>query len=638
MGSGLDFELDIEQRLRGGDTISQLDKFDAAYRDAKTANADFTREALKATAALEKNASAIADTKTQLLAAIRAGDEKQVQKLTAKFGELSRAEKTLKSDVDAAKTALDKQTKLFQTSADKVGMLKKREAEHDKALELAGKHGEQHAKTLQKLTGRAGEAADKLSSMGNDLGTVGALTSIVAMGTIALVAAVVAAAAAFVAGAAALAQYAIGLANVHRNQGETLRAMTQSNEVAAQLNDAYTTIEKGTGVTADRLTDMTRSLTTGREQMGLARLSGNQLERALYSLSEQEQALGDSSGTSTLIDQLNSGALSVEQLGDRIDQKYSNVVEKKMLGLDQQLSTLKANVAGIFENINIEPILRGLSRLVALFDTSTASGKAIQTLFEAIFGPVVSDNADKFFVGLERMILKAELSALKFGIMVKKAWKTVNDAIDSVQLGPLGSLRDALDGLKEPFGAVTTKAIGMLTPLGAIAETVDTIKTVFGGIGKWLLDAYTEGKKWVDKLVGLGDAIVDGLRDKIAGGADKVAGAIAKVMKGSVTAAKGAIGMASPPRAYLEIGKAIPEATAGAINDGAGSVGAAVDSMLAPPEAPAKSGGASFSSSVQGNHFHMHGVEDGADALNQLEDLLVELLNRRNAQVAAEAT
>ena len=43
---------------------------------------------------------------------------------------------------------------------------------------------------------------------------------------------------------------------------------SRSNETAHQLNDAYTEIEKGTGITSDRLDDMTKSLTVQRQQMG----------------------------------------------------------------------------------------------------------------------------------------------------------------------------------------------------------------------------------------------------------------------------------------------------------------------------------------------------------------------------------
>lgn len=637
--AGLDFELDIEQRLRGGDAITALERIEAAYNDAKSANDAFTREAVKATAALEKNAAALEDTKTKLLAALQAGDEKQVQKLTARFNELSRTEGKLKADAEAARSALDRQSKILQESASHVGVLKKQEDAHKTAIELADKRSEQHTATLQKLTGRVGDAGEKLASMGNDLGTVGTLTTLAASATIALVAAVVAAGAVFVAGAAALVKYAVGLRDVQRNQEQTLRALTQSNEAAAQLSPAFLNIEKGTGIAADRLVDMTRALTTQREQMGLARLSGNQLEGALYSLSVQEQALGDSSGTSQLIDQLNAGALSVEELGSRIDRKYSNVVEKKMLGLDQQLATLKANIAGIFSNINIEPILIGLSRLVSLFDTSTASGKAIQSLFESIFGPVVADNADRFFVGVERLFLKTELAALKFGIFFKKTWKEFNTAIDEIHLGPLGSLRDVLEKLQGPAEQAATWFVGMLNPITAMAQEVDVFSSAIRGIGQWLQEAYETGKTWVDKIIGFGDAIVDGLKNALTGGADKVIAAVSGMMSKALQAGKDAIGMHSPPRAYLEIGRAITETTAGAVDDGSESVGAAVEAMLTPPKLATGTGNSTTdnSVSVSGNHFHMYGGEGGPSSLDEFESWMVELLNRRNDQAGTEA-
>ena len=60
-----------------------------------------------------------------------------------------------------------------------------------------------------------------------------------------------------------------------------------------------------------------------------------------------------------------------------------------MLGLEAQSARLQKNLAATFGGLDIEQSLVGLSVLVGLFDKSTASGQAMQMLFESIFQPLI---------------------------------------------------------------------------------------------------------------------------------------------------------------------------------------------------------------------------------------------------------
>lgn len=633
---GLDFQLEIEQSLRGGEALTTLEKTEQAFTDAKQTADLYSREIAKLDAALTKNTERLGETREALLRAITDGDTKQIQKLTAKYQDLEREEARIKAKADAARTALEKQNATLQSAASKFGKM----ASAEKQAATADEEAEKRTKALHKeivgLTGGAGRFVERVEKLGQELGPTNALMILGAGAAIALTAAVIAMAAAFTAAYVAVGKYALEQANAKRNQEQTLRALTQSNEKATQLNDAFTNIAKGTGISEDRLVDMTRGLTTAREQMGLARLSGAQLEKALYSLSVQEQALGDSSGTQNFIDQLNAGALTVEQLGDRIDKKYSNVVEQKMLGLDQQLATFKANVTGLFAHINIEPFLRGLSRMVALFDSSTASGRAIQSLFETLFGPT-ANNADAFFIKVERAILKTELQLLLFSIRAKAAWKKFNDAIDSVNLGPLGSLRDMINKVSSAMGdALENYLPKYIASISTILSALGDAQSFGGKIGKGFKDAWSDAKDWVEKIVNLGKSIIDGITEKITGGAERVASAIRKLMKGAVDAAKDAIDAHSPSRLYMRaVGEPIPQGIAAGIVKEGDAVAEAVDAVVQPATGGASSGSTSLA--VTGNHYHFHGVKDAEDAKDSFFDSIGEYLDRLADQSGAIA-
>jgi hypothetical protein len=640
---GLDFQLDIEQRLKGGEALTELEKIEAAYTDAKIANQGFSREVLKTQATLEKVSGALDETRASLLAAIKAGDPVQIQKLTTKYRELENEQTKLAGKLKLQQSALEKNDAELQKHATALGKAKIAEKQVEDARDRSDKKTEAYSSSLVKMTGRVGESADKISSMGNELGTVGALTELAATGTIALVAAVVAVGVAFAAAYVAVAQYAIGVANAKRNQEQTLRALTQSNDLAKELSGSFNSISKSTGVGGDQLLQYSRGLSDMRREMGLAQLSGAQYTKALNAAATASAALDDPAAGQAVIDQINAGLYTVDQLADRVDKRYSDVVKEKMLGLDQQLSKLKTNIAGIFSHFDITPFLTGLSRLVDLFDTNTASGKALQALFDVVFGPSTGDMADRFFIGLERWILKTELLVLVLAIKFKENWKKINDAIDSIHLGPFGTLRDQLNDLG---GAASTAAFyvgALLNPITALTIVApalgDTLGKSFAGIGMIIKLAYETGKQWVDKIAHFGTDMIDGIVTGLKNGEKRVVDALSGLLEKMHLGGQKTIEAHSPSKlAARELGEPIGQGVAQGIDSSQGDVSAALDNLLSLPAAPAAKGGGNGPSLTNtGNAYHFHGVENAEQASGKFFDKLLESLDVMADMGATEA-
>lgn len=145
-------------------------------------------------------------------------------------------------------------------------------------------------------------------------------------------------------------------------------------------------------------------------------------------------------------------------------------------------------------------------------------------------------------------------------------------------------------------------AVGMLTAgvaflAGAIAEgAIGAVDGFIGGVGDvilWLddLDAKVFGfaRTIGDKAMAIGTAIVDGIKRGIISLASAPIDALKSLGGSMIDAVKGAIDMHSPPRAFVDIGFAIPDAVAiGSTRNEARVTGAAenmADSFLGSAKA-----------------------------------------------------
>jgi hypothetical protein len=160
------------------------------------------------------------------------------------------------------------------------------------------------------------------------------------------------------------------------------------------------------------------------------------------------------------------------------------------------------------------------------------------------------------------------------------------------------------------------------------------------GAVQGLKDAYNEGKVYVQKIENFGTMMVQGLRDKIAGGAAQVAEAVRNLLKGAVDAGKETLDAHSPSKvAGDELGAPIPQGTAHAITKGKDEVAEAVDDMLQlkGPTAASAGGGGGATLNNTGNHFIFNGVKDAEHASELFDEKLMRSLERMADQGGAEA-
>lgn len=375
------------------------------------------------------------------------------------------------------------------------------------------------------------------------------------------------------------------------------------------------------------------------------------MPKALRALAIQEAAIG-SDGTQGLIDAFKEGKKSVGELSKEIEGKFGDVVKKRVLGLDQQMTILGEHFSSLFDGINIEPVLAGFARLVGLLDSNSESGRAIKAVFEAMFEPL--NGAEAIFIGIERFLLGMEIGAMKVAIGVKRIAKelgfdtsTLRTIVDLSDLGAVamyalaavfGVLAVAVGSLAAmvayPFISIYNGiqvAIGAFNGLVAVATSVaESVSGALDGIVAWF-----EG---VD-LMQLGSDMIDGLINGIKAKASAVIEALGGVVSAAIDEAKGMLKIGSPSKVMAEIGGWTAEGFTVGVDDGAADAQASMEALVTPPD-PAvagmgggKGGGLDFT----GATFVFHGVADAEQATVRFEEMLVGLLEGQLLQSGSAA-
>ncbi len=495
MSDGLDFELDLDAKMEGlADSVTQLDQLERQFRTSHDELDALEKSFAGTDKSLEKLASQLADTRIAMQRAMQEGDEKKFWKLAQTTDDLTKKEEALRKKSGELKSSIESQQKVVHGHADALSSATAAEKKLTSAGEARDKRTGAATSLLDRYGGKLWDtvkstmsAADEVGGLSEGLGMMGSV-AVGAVAGIALVAvAVVAVGAAFADAAWQVGKYAVEQANAKRNTEQTLRALTQNNAAASDAASAFEDIGHDTGASSDQLLTYSRGLTETRRQMGLAAASSKDMQTVMRAAATASSALDDQSAGQSIIDKFNSGLATADQLADQVDKKYGDVVKQKMLGLDQQMSTLDHNLSGLTEHFDVKPVLEGLQRMVDLTDKNTASGKFLQDAFDTVFGPSTGTLVETFFVGLERYFLQTEIAILDIEIGFYEFRNAVNKALD-IDLGPFGNLKDDLNALGDAEKTCAVHMLSFLNPITAIREVMNDISAVIDKLSPKIKD------------------------------------------------------------------------------------------------------------------------------------------------------
>lgn len=468
-------------------------------------------------------------------------------------------------------------------------------AEREAAEKKATAAQEKALKTAEELTG-TGKFRKLQEAMSTSEGQALLLAQgvkVAAGALLGLSLAVVAVTGALIAGTLAIANWAVGLADAKREAGLHDQAAEALGANLAGLNELFASLEAETGLSSAKLGALTKKLREAGIESGA--MAGTLRDAALA-----ERALGDG-GADDFIADIKASKGAVTGLTNEVRGKLGVIVSKQMLGLSAQSETFKKNIGGLFGDLNIEPVLNGLQRLVALFDENTAAGAAIKFLFESVFQPLINQ-ADAAATAVEAFALGFLIGLTKLYIAVKPAIKAVSELFgfeDTSLTDVLGSAKAAGEllapvvvGLAVAFGAIVAVvglAVGVLVGL---AVAVIALPVLFIEAARAVGDAFYQGiAKVVAYLTGVpaelhttGGLMMQGLADGIVGAAGTVVAAITGAVKGAISSAKQLLGIHSPSKVFADIGGYTGEGFAMGVDDSADAAQDAMADMVAPPE------------------------------------------------------
>ncbi|MFA5706310.1 MAG: hypothetical protein WDA41_08150 [Candidatus Neomarinimicrobiota bacterium] len=677
--SDVQYAIDIAAKMTGTETTSELDRLTESL-SASGKGADHfqlaiqqvSRELEAAQQASDSASTALAEGQAQYDALARAADRsaKAAEKAAQKHGgavppelaahaaaaaaKLEAYSATLKGLEGTASAADSKQKQLAKT----LGNVRTAAAHVDKSIAV---NSERLSKLQASLTatntpaGRLGGRLVQLVKGFSDLaGSMGMATAIAvgaAAAFAALVVAAVALAAASVAGAAAAFRWAVGLADARRSVDLTREAAEAFDPSLAGLRSTFGELTRNTSVTEDRLRGLTKELRA-------AKVSAADMPAALRAVALAESALGQGAA-SEWIAELKGGKRTVQDLAATAETKLGGVVARQMLGLDAQSARLKQNMAGVFGGLNIEGVLKGLSTLVGLFDSSTASGRAMKAAFAAVFQPI-ADGAQQAAWVIEAFVLGVLIGMTKLYIKMRPAL----DAIAELFAFERPELEDVLKEITKAGEILAPTLLAIGAVLGAVTAAVLAVGGAFAGSFLLSIHAAVSAAQTLVKIVvgvvntirsvlggvdlgGVGGDIMGGLARGITGAAGAVVGAMKAAITSAIKSAKSLLGIASPSRVFAELGGYTGEGFAGGVDEAAPDAQAALANMVAPPavelpvpgieRAAGSVGEPSAAASVSGNTFNFYGVEGAEDAVQRFGEVLTRLLEGDAAQLGGEA-
>ncbi len=289
----------------------------------------------------------------------------------------------------------------------------------------------------------------------------------------------------------------------------------------------------------------------------------------------------------------------VRALDAAVEARFGEVAKKQMLALPVQMERFKKNLSTLFSGVNIEPFLEKLDGVLSMFKETSVVGKALKQVFSVALQPFVDMAGDSmpFVEGLVYGIViamqKLTITGLRVAIMLKKMWgDDLFGKMDRMKVGlyagiaaftlfagVMTGLAAVLVAVAIPFaiiGATLGVIVAAVVGVGlAIWYAIDSITTAIDDLVEYMIDTDTSMS---DAIEGILDAIIDGVTDGIT----DVAKAFKDLAMAGVKAFKDAIQMKSPPRVFVRIGEAIPDAVAGGVDKGQPAVARSLSEMVDP--------------------------------------------------------
>jgi len=585
---------------------------------------------------------------------------------------------TLKSLEQNAAAANVKEDELAKT----LGNVKQLSAHVDKSIGGQAESTEKLRGALSSVPGPVGKLGSSLlgpiqgfQKLSGEMGSSNAAMLLGVTAAAAVAIAIVAVGVAALAAAAKVAAWAIGLADANRSAALSQQAVNALHPGIAALSGSYAALSDETGQSSAKLNDLAKQLLA-------AKVAAGDMPAALRAAANAETALAGEGGASKFLEDIKAGKVAVGELAAETQAKFGGIVAKQMMGLDAQSERLHRNIGEIFGGLNIDSVLGAVQTLIGLFDKSSASGQAMQLIFESVFQPII-DKAQTAAYFVEAFALGFLIGLTKVYIAVKPAIKAISEFFgfkdsslaDGLNIAKIAGevLVPVFLGIVGVFGLLAV-AVGLsIAPFVLLSAAAYALIGAVVAVGAAVLGGFMSAWQAVkDFFAGLdlgqiGIDMITGLANGITNAAGAVLGAITGVVGGAIDSAKSLLEINSPSKVFAEIGGSTGEGLVLGVERATSDVQDAFATMVEPPDVPAsaleaqdtpwgasapigrgsgprvsdsgpsgataaKGGGKAVD--LSGATFQFYGVKDAEHAAELLEEAFTKILEGNAASIA----
>lgn len=499
--------------------------------------------------------------------------------------------------------------------------------------------------TARQTPGPLGAMAGKVATLRTMLGTtagramVMASAALVGVGAlIALGVAAVAAVAGLVSLTAEMVRFGIAAADARRSEALHLEGLTLIRRhhglARGTASELVAAIDRVSGVAA-----VGRSELTGyAESLYRMGLRGENLNQALEGMAISAAVGGEAAGRRFA--GMAAGAArtgrSVRALADDVRARLGGVNARMNLSLERQATRLREAFASLFGGpavaSSLERFLERLNELSSLFGESTASGRALRAIVEAIF-PMLLDGASEAGPSLRRVFQHMVIAALRATVVVLTLRNAMRRGVGE------GSFLDALTGA---LVLATPLIAGVAVGFAAVRAGLTALGTqLVVGLALWsmFLGAVGRASRFLSELDlgAVADAMIGGLVAGIRRGREAVMGAVRSVATGAESALRDALGIHSPSRVFAELGMHVSHGFGEGVDSGAPSANAAVEDLVDVPTGGGIARGSSTVISIGDVHVHAGETSDARGLAIAFRDELASALEGVGVRMGAPA-
>lgn len=485
------------------------------------------------------------------------------------FKELSNQSKALEAKIGTNQEAFVKLGGTFEKTAPKAASL---------------------FESLSSAKGPLGALTAGMGKLGSALMSPIALAAGLAIGVLALVAGLVKLATAALGAGVALAKFAVGASDARRSEGLQIEGLNSLHRAygrqTASVNDYQSAIDRAsdsTNVGRDTLRGYAQSLTR-------AGLRGDALTEAVEAMGLAAMVQGERGANRFRALAVNARLAggNVSDLAARYRDELGPMARRVMLSLENQTTKLNKNLARLFGGLNTEPMLSALDSVGSLLSQSTASGRALKSLFEALFQPIIdkvgeaSPMITNFFKGMVIGALIAGIGIIRLRNQLEAVFPgflgDANSAKIAVYAGIaafaifVGILALATVAALALAVAMFLVALPFLLVIGLIALLAVGIILAIEAIG----DAFEAVSDFVGDMI-------DGIVNAITGGTPRVEAAFNQLAEKGAKGFADSLGIASPSKVFASFGRNIVDGAVLGIETNAPQLESATGGLVEEP-------------------------------------------------------